>query len=299
MTTTAVERGRLPGDGVELAYAYWPGTGDPVVAIHGASSHALFYVGIADRLAGRRPLLALDLRGRGDADKPAGPYGLAQHADDVDAAMRAFGLDRALVVGHSLGSAVATVLAERHRERCAGVVLYDGGLDVFSTVARDEEAARAFLVSSQGIEGRLNRAFASRAEYFDYWRALPVFEDEQWSRWVEAYLDDDIGGTEPELRAKCSSEVVMADAQDLMSVALANDRPDIDAPVLSLYADHGITNDAPPLVTGAALEQMAARFRVFEAKGVRDVNHYTIALADPGASICADTLVAFAERCGT
>jgi pimeloyl-ACP methyl ester carboxylesterase len=296
--TAICTRGRVPGDGAHLAFIEWVGTGEPIVALHGASSNAMFYVGVAERLAGRRPLLSLDLRGRGDADKPPPPYGMATHADDVAAAMRSRGIDRAVVVGHSMGASVATVLAQRHPDVCAGVVLYDGGLDVFKATARHPELARAFLASSQAIEGRMGRTFSSRAEYHDYWRGLNIFSASGWNSWVEAYLDDDLGGVEPDLRPKCTSEIALSDAQDLLATALADALEPMAAPVLALYADHGLTDDAPPLVIDEALEIMADRFPAFGARGLTDVNHYTIALADPGATATADALVAFADRCG-
>ncbi|MGH9005624.1 MAG: alpha/beta fold hydrolase, partial [Acidimicrobiia bacterium] len=96
-------RGRVTGDGVELAYGFWPGRGMPIVAIHALTTSYKTFVGIGERLAGRRPLFAPDLRGRGDSDKPAGPYGMAAHAADVAAAMRAIGIGPSVVVGHSMG----------------------------------------------------------------------------------------------------------------------------------------------------------------------------------------------------
>ena len=65
-------RGRISGDGVELAFGYWPGRGSPVIAIHGLTASYLSYIGVAERLRGRRPLFAMDLRGRGDSEKPEG-----------------------------------------------------------------------------------------------------------------------------------------------------------------------------------------------------------------------------------
>jgi pimeloyl-ACP methyl ester carboxylesterase len=58
-------RGKVSGDGVELAFGFWPGHGTPVVAIHGLTASFVSYVGVAECLRGRRPLLGFDLRGRG------------------------------------------------------------------------------------------------------------------------------------------------------------------------------------------------------------------------------------------
>lgn len=70
ITVTRPARGRVPGDGVELAFGYWPGRGAPVVALHGLTASHLNFAGIAERLAGRCALFALDLRGRGDSANP-------------------------------------------------------------------------------------------------------------------------------------------------------------------------------------------------------------------------------------
>src|SRR3954454_14414640 len=129
VVTTREARGRAPGDGSTMSWGHWPGTGPSVVGLHGVTASYANFVGVADRLRGRRPLLAFDLRGRGDTDKPeSGPFGMAQHAHDVAAAMRGWGLQDAVVVGHSMGAFVAVALAAEHPELVSGLVLIDGGL---------------------------------------------------------------------------------------------------------------------------------------------------------------------------
>jgi len=87
LVTTREARGHVPGDGITMSWGHWPGSGPTVVGLHGVTASYANFVGVADRLRGRRPLLALDLRGRGDTDKPdAGPFGMAQHAHDRMAA---------------------------------------------------------------------------------------------------------------------------------------------------------------------------------------------------------------------
>ena len=126
-TVTREARGHVPGDGIELAFGYWPGRGLPVVGLHGLTASYVNFVGIAERLAGRCPLFAVDLRGRGDSDKPEGPYGIAQHARDVAAAMRALDLGPSVIVGHSMGAFISTALAAQNPELVAGLIMIDGG----------------------------------------------------------------------------------------------------------------------------------------------------------------------------
>jgi lipase len=153
---TRPAQGRVPGDGVQLAFGYWPGRGAPVIALHGLTASHLNFIGIAERLAGRCPLFALDLRGRGDSDKPEGPYGFAQHARDVAAAMRAMGMGPSIVVGHSMGAFIATALAAQEPSLVSGLVLIDGGL-VPSTPTGDS--------SGQGVAAALAPFPPGRMEF--------------------------------------------------------------------------------------------------------------------------------------
>lgn len=278
-----------------LAARRWPGAGPPLVAIHGLSSNAMFYVGVAERLAGRRPMVALDLRGRGDSEKPAAGYGMEAHADDVAAAMDAERVDRAVVVGHSMGAGVATVFAHRHPERCAGVVLFDGGLQVFHDFFARPELAAAFMESGKGIEGRLHMCFDDRAAYRGHWADLGVFTADEWNPWVDAYLDHDLGD---DGRAKCLPDAIAYDALDLLQTASALGDDPIGVPVLAIHATEGILHGTEPLVQATAIERMAATHPTFESLEVPGTNHYTIALTDPAATAVADALLAHAADCG-
>ena len=280
---------------MKLAATRWPGDGTPIVALHGLSSNASFYVGVAERLAGRRPLVSFDLRGRGRSPKPSEGYGMAVHADDVAASMDAEGIDRAMVVGHSMGAGVATVFAHRHRDRCAGVVLYDGGLQVFHDFFAHPELAAEFLESGKGIEGRLHATFESPAAYRAHWAGLGVFTGGEWNPWVDAYLDHDLAadGT-----AACLPDAIAHDAVDLLQTAGAIGDEPIEVPVLAVHATEGILHGTSPLVRPAALERMAGTHPAFRSLEVADTNHYTIALTDPAATTVADALVGHAEVCG-
>lgn len=278
-----------------LATKRWAGEGVPLVAVHGLSSNAMFYVGIAERLAGRRPLLAVDLRGRGDSPKPADGYGMEAHADDLAEAMDGEGIDSAVVVGHSMGASVATVFAHRHPDRCAGVVLFDGGLQVFHGFLGRPELAAEFFESGKGIEGRLHVSFADRASYRAYWADLDVFTPDEWNPWVDAYLEHDLGD---DGRAKCLADAIAHDAIDLVQTGAAIGDDPIAVPVLAVHATEGITHGTSPLVQPEAVERMAATHPKFHAVAVPSTNHYTIALTDPAATTVADELIDFAHACG-
>lgn len=101
------------------------GTGKPLLLLHGWPEFWLTWEPVMTRLAGRFTLIAPDLRGFGDSDKPDGAYGPDQHAADMLALMDALGVERFGVVGHDVGGAVMQPLARRAAGRLAGLFFFD------------------------------------------------------------------------------------------------------------------------------------------------------------------------------
>ncbi|GAA3278901.1 alpha/beta hydrolase [Streptomyces labedae] len=119
-------------EGDRIRWAELPG-GDPArVYVHGLGATSPLYfaeTAVHPLLAGRRSLL-IDLLGHGHSDRPTSfAYTLEDHADALAAALRAAKVTGAEVVAHSMGGAVAVVLAARHPELVSRLVLVDANLD--------------------------------------------------------------------------------------------------------------------------------------------------------------------------
>ncbi len=296
LKVTREARGRVPGDGIELTFGYWPGRGAPVVALHGLTASYVNFIGIAERLAGRRPLLAFDLRGRGDSDKPDGPYGLAQHARDVAAAMRAFNIGPSVIVGHSMGAFIATALAAQHPELVAGLILIDGGYLLDMPVGADAEQVLDTVLAQRITQ--LQETYASREVYREFWRARPNFPSADWGPWTEAFLNYEVGGDAPLLRPKASEAAVRFDVAESFKMAEITARlKSLRVPVMLLRATAGFAADRPPLIPNAAVEQMRTFLPDLEEETIPGTTHYTIVLGERGASRVADLIDEFTERC--
>ena len=115
-TTMAVE---LP-DGRRLSVECWPGDGAPLVLLHGLLDCGVGWKQLAGVM--HRPCYAVDLPGFGDSDCPTRNR-ISAYAEDVQAALAALDVHDFTLVGHSLGGAVATGLAERLRDDVAALVL--------------------------------------------------------------------------------------------------------------------------------------------------------------------------------
>jgi pimeloyl-ACP methyl ester carboxylesterase len=96
-----------------------------VVFIHGAAGSRLFWPPAMRRLPGVE-VFALDLPGHG-ASPGAGASSIREYAEAVRAWMSSLDLRPAVLVGHSMGSAIALTLARSHPEMLAGLVLIGSG----------------------------------------------------------------------------------------------------------------------------------------------------------------------------
>src|SRR6476646_2782572 len=101
------------------------GEGAPLLLLHGWPEFWLTWEPVMVRLSKRYRLIAPDLRGFGDSDKPNRPFGAADHAADMLALLDALGIKRAGIVGHDVGGAAMQPLAREAPERVAGLFFFD------------------------------------------------------------------------------------------------------------------------------------------------------------------------------
>ncbi len=159
------------------------GTGPPIVLVHGWSlSSAAFGEEIASLARAGRRAIAPDLRGHGRSPAPRMPFGLVDLAGDLAGLFEALALERAVLLGWSLGAEVALAAAPRLRRRLSALVLVAGtprftegegwphGLPARSVeglalrVRRDAPKAVARFFDGMFVEGELDAAGRARAE---------------------------------------------------------------------------------------------------------------------------------------
>jgi len=123
-------------NGIRLHYLDWgldrgPANAPPVVLLHGITGHARVWDHLAERLAPRHRVLALDQRGHGDSDPaPDDDYRVGTMADDVAAFVGSLRLDRFALLGHSMGGRIAIKYAADHAARLERLVIVDIGPDI-------------------------------------------------------------------------------------------------------------------------------------------------------------------------
>jgi pimeloyl-ACP methyl ester carboxylesterase len=111
--------------GVLTHYERFGTAGSPIVLVGGFLEPSETWDGVARRLARHHRVLAMDLAGFGYSER-SGHYLLADWQRQLDSFMTALGIERALLVGHSLGAGVIAAQAIAHPARTSGIVLLDG-----------------------------------------------------------------------------------------------------------------------------------------------------------------------------
>jgi pimeloyl-ACP methyl ester carboxylesterase len=108
--------------GLPVTYEH-TGQGEPVIMLHnGGSSHAI-WAEVADRLAGKYEIFALDLLGFGDSAKPGGGYTLDNYVAMLEQFVSSRALEKVVLVGNCMGSAISLAFADRHPDQVKALVL--------------------------------------------------------------------------------------------------------------------------------------------------------------------------------
>ena len=164
---------RFAHDGVDIAFLD-EGEGAPIVLVHGFASTAQVnwrHPGWVGTLTGAgRRVIALDNRGHGGSSKLYDPaaYHSAVMAEDVRALLDHLDLERADVMGYSMGARIAAFFALAHPHRLRRMVLGGLGLHLVDGVGLPESIAEALEAPS--LEdvgdplGRMFRAFAEQTK---------------------------------------------------------------------------------------------------------------------------------------
>lgn len=290
--THAYEELTVPVGGGELAVLRWPAAepGAPVVlAVHGITANALAWARVAHHLAGQATLIAPDLRGRGGSRSLPGPYGIAAHAADVAAIADEFALRGAVLAGHSMGGFVSAFTGVHHPTRFASLVLVDGGLGFPAPTHLDADALLDAVIGP--AMRRLSMTFPDRQAYRDYWRDHPAFSG-SWSPSVDAYIQRDLVGAEPQLRSSCVRDAVRLDGtQVLRDPEVLAAVHQLGLPARLLWADRGLMDEAQGLYDEQRLAAAGLEPARVATHRVADVNHYTVLIGDDGARTVAGHLL--------
>jgi len=169
-------------EGVKFHHETLDGSGPALVLVHGWCCDMSYFAAQAEYFAGRgRRVVSLDLRGHGASDKPVGDYSIGGFADDVAWVCGELGLEKPVVIGHSMGGIIAFDLAARYRALPSAIVMLD------SAVARPaaSRAGSAPLLQAFSGPGYVE----ALRHYVDTALMIPTDDNERRARILDGMAD--------------------------------------------------------------------------------------------------------------
>ncbi len=165
-TDTAPETGYAPVNGLEMYYEIH-GSGEPVVLLHGAFGAIDLWGPILTTLAATHQVIAVEFQGHGHTADIDRPFSIEQWADDVAALMGQLAIERADVVGYSMGGMTGLQLAIRHPDLVRKLV----------AVSANYRTDGYYPELLAGLEMMTPDIFVGRPEHEAYLRHAPNPED--------------------------------------------------------------------------------------------------------------------------
>ena len=219
-------------------------TTTPIIFVHGLSSYIGFWEHQLPHFAQNHRVLALDLPGYGASGRPDAPYTPPWYADLLSEWMTTLEIDRAIVVGHSMGGQIAMTLALTHPDQIDRLVLAaPAGIETFSRGSADW--MRAYWHEGRAME-------ASEAELRATFTSV-VFN--QPDAGVERLLEERVRlGQDPAFRG--TSVAVARSIRGMLDHPVAHRLSEIQAPTLIIYGtdDRMIPN---PIFNGGSTRGIA------------------------------------------
>jgi pimeloyl-ACP methyl ester carboxylesterase len=139
------------------AYFVDEGRGDPIVLLHAFPLDGSMWDAERAELAKSHRVIVPDLRGFGRSGQAPPPVSLDEHADDVARMLDSVGVERATVVGLSMGGYIAFALARRHPQRLSRLILADTRSQPDSAEGRRGRDENIALVDREGVAPLVER----------------------------------------------------------------------------------------------------------------------------------------------
>ncbi len=265
---------KAKGNGVSIQLAVWEGGGRPILCIHGLTANCRFWDCLASALAPRHRVVAMDLRGRGLSDKPPSGYSIAHHCSDIVALLDDQGLERAVIMGHSLGAFISLVFAAEHPERAERLVLVDGGGKL-----SDDQMSKVFAGIKPSLD-RLGKVFPSFETYTSLMKQAPFLQP--WNAFMETYFRYEVEEVQGGVRSRVHPKHIEEEVINLRAVDPSQYYGRVQAPTLILRATHGMLAEDDLLLPEDVAQRMARDIPNATRIDVEGTNHYSI-LFQPNA----------------
>ena len=239
---------KAKGDGVKIQLAIWEGNGKQILCIHGITANCRFWDCLASAVSPHHRVMAMDLRGRGLSDKPLTGYSIEHHCKDILALMNDQGLERPVLMGHSLGAFISLVFAAQYPQRVDRLILVDGGGKLSET-----QMAKVFAGIKPSLD-RLGQVFPSLETYLSQMKQAPYLQP--WNSYMETYFRYEIEEVEGGVRSRVHPKHIEEEARNLGKVDSREFYKKVKAPTLILRATKGMLAEDDLLLPEDVVDRM-------------------------------------------
>ncbi|HRW05222.1 MAG TPA: alpha/beta hydrolase [Caldilineaceae bacterium] len=211
--------GTIASNGITLHYTRTGGDKPPLVLAHGFSDDGLCWTPVAKQLETEYDVIMVDARGHGRSDAPDGGYHAQTMATDLAGVITGLGLNKPVVMGHSMGGSTTMALAGFFPDLPGAIIIEDAGAGNIMADKSPEALARL-----QGWHDRMEMLQRkTHAELIEHAHTVTP-------TWAEPEL-------EPWAHAKLRFNMKALDRSDAVPLDWAELLGNIKCPALLLYAD--------------------------------------------------------------
>ena len=259
---------KAKGDGIKIQLAVWKGKGKQILCVHGITANGRFWDCLASALAPHHRVIAMDLRGRGLSDKPRTVYSIQHHCKDILALMNNQGLERPVLMGHSLGAFISLVFAARYPRKVGQLILVDGGGKL-----SEAQMAKVFAGIKPSLD-RLGKVFSSLKIYLSQMKQAPYLQP--WNPYMETYFRYEVEKVEGGVRSRVHPKHIEEEAKNLGKVDSTKFYKRVKAPTLILRATKGMLAEDDLLLPDDVADRMVREIPNAKRVDVEGTNHYSI-----------------------
>ena len=259
---------KAKGDGINIQLAIWEGKGKQILCAHGITANSRFWDCLASTLSPQHKVIAMDLRGRGLSDKPSTGYSVENHCKDILALIKDQGLNRPVLMGHSLGAFISLVLAAQNPKKIDRLILVDGGGKL-----SEVQMAKVFSGIKPSLD-RLGQVFPSFDAYLSLMKQAPFLQP--WNAYMEAYFRYEVENVEGGVRSRVHPEHINEEARNLQNTNSKEFYKEVKVPTLILRATKGMLAEDDLLLPEDVVERMVREIPNAKRVDIEGANHYSI-----------------------
>jgi pimeloyl-ACP methyl ester carboxylesterase len=266
---------KVRGDGVQINLATWQGNAGPILGIHGITANCRCWDVLAEALIPDYTILAMDLRGRGQSEKPSSGYSLYNHLRDINCLLDDLEIDKIVIMGHSLGAFIGLAFAAEYPQRVDRLILVDGGGDLSTN-----QFNRVFEGIKPALD-RLGQTFPSAEAYLDKMKQAPYLQP--WTSVIETYCRYEIEKVAGGVRTNIDPVCILEESANIKKVECAPYYPNIQCKTLILRAPNGLLSQDDLLLPEDVIKKMTDEIPEVRRFDVKGTNHYGILMKTQAA----------------